>query len=127
MPTDEPATPRENCSPTPWIPFYIPSQGWAACWKGQPSLQGVGPNRDLYPVCHMRWTDGLRPQIEERLEVEVRLICEAVNNYDEALAACKAALEQLEELRSGEAIALDDEDEVLALLRKVTKGDLIIT
>jgi hypothetical protein len=71
----------ENLTPPPWIPFYIPSQGWAACWQGPKTSSGVGPDGNLYPICHMRWTDGMRPEIEERLENEVHRICEAVNSF----------------------------------------------
>lgn len=83
-----------NVTPPPWYAFYIPSQGWAACWKGPKTSQGVGPDGDLYPVCHMRWTDGMRPEIEERLENEIRFIVRAVNSFDSLLAAAKAEIDR---------------------------------
>jgi hypothetical protein len=90
---------QENVTPPPWIPFYIPSQGWAACWKGPQTNGGVGPDRDLYPICHMRWTDGMVPKITERLENEVRLICDAVNSYADSqkkIEVLKTALRAIE-------------------------------
>ena len=61
-----------NVTRAEWVPHYFPSQGWAGCWIHE---------GEFIPIFHMRWTDCTRPQIEARVESEVRLICKTVNNY----------------------------------------------
>jgi hypothetical protein len=73
-----------NMTRAKWYAHYIPSQGWAICWKN---------GEDFIPIAHMRWTDGTRPQIEQRLENECKLIAA----FDPS--TCLALLEEVERLR----------------------------
>lgn len=53
----------------PWSLRDIPHQGLTIEWK-----EGA-------PVCHMRWTDGLNKQTEERVEANAQFIVKAVNSF----------------------------------------------
>lgn len=52
-------------TPGEWSAVDWPGQGWTVCWK---------PDA---PICHMRWTDGLRPEVEARIEAEAKFIAAA--------------------------------------------------
>ena len=60
-------------TPGPWRAVDAPSRGWEV-WMSNDS-----------PVCHLRWTDGLRPQVEATVAADASLIAAA----PELLAALK--------------------------------------
>ena len=66
-------------TPGPWYVVTGPPNGVAVHW----SLDGQ--------ICPLRWTDGLRPDVEARVMADARLIAAA----PELLAALRECLEQL--------------------------------
>jgi hypothetical protein len=64
-------------TPGPWYVVTGPPNGVAVHW----SLDGQ--------ICPLRWTDGLRPEVERRVMADARLIASA----PELLAALKAIAE----------------------------------
>ena len=52
-------------TPGEWYAADMPPNGWTVFWC---------PDG---PICHMRWTDGMRPEVNARLEFEAKFIAAA--------------------------------------------------
>lgn len=61
----------ENITPEPWFARNIPSQGYTILWK-EPQ-----DGEMLAPICHMRWIDGLHPDVADRVASECEFIAAA--------------------------------------------------
>jgi hypothetical protein len=88
-------------TPGPWRYVYAPSRGHEVHWGPPPSDEATNIHR---PVCHMRWTDGLRPNVEETVKADAALIAAA----PDLRAACEAAFHTLEALNFDEPIDVED-------------------
>ena len=78
----------EGITPGDWFAADWPSQGWTVCW------------RQDAPICHMRWTDGLRPETEARVESEAQFIAAAPRLLRAAKAEILRQQEELARLRA---------------------------
>jgi hypothetical protein len=63
----------------PWRVVDRPSRGLQIEWGGNKD----GEER---PICHMRWTDGMCAEVEDRVAADARLIAEAPEMF---AALCK--------------------------------------
>ena len=53
-------------TPGPWTVHNTLGRSLDICWRVPDG-----------PICHMRWSDGLRPVVEERIAADARLIARA--------------------------------------------------
>ena len=61
----------ENITPEPWFARNILSQGYTILWR-EPQNGEM-----LAPICHMRWIDGLHPDVTDRVANECEFIAAA--------------------------------------------------
>jgi hypothetical protein len=64
----------------PWRVREYPSRGTNIEWGDDDSVER--------PICHMRWTDGMRPEVELEVAADAKLIAAAPN----LLAALRSVL-----------------------------------
>jgi hypothetical protein len=83
-----------------WAAEYWPGQGWTVVWK---------PNA---PICHMRWTDGLRPEIEARIEAEAKFIAAS-------LSSLRALVAEVERLQA----AVEDQEDLWSATRRAEQAE----
>lgn len=79
------ATEQQTYTLGPWRVVDRPGRGLQVEW-------GVDEDGDERPVCHLRWTDGLRPVVTARVMADARLIAAA----PDLLAACQEFVRKCE-------------------------------
>ena len=86
-----------KATPGPLDVMDIPSVGLVVGWKD---------GEEWGPTCSMRWTDGMRPQVEERKKVDAALLAHCFNNFQELVVMLKKYREWCwdEEMREVDAI-----------------------
>ena len=79
----------------PWKAVNVLGSGWEVQWVGTPGRGGEPDDGQRKPICHMRWTDGMRPEVETLIENECALIASAPADLARLVKFARAAVKVL--------------------------------